>query len=415
MIDILMPRLSDTMTDGTVSAWHKKPGDPVAAGDLLVEIETDKAIMEQEAYEAGTLAEILVPEGENVAIGTPIARLDNGTGDAPAPAPKAEEPAPQEAPAEAAPAPVVEKPVKAEENGERRAATPLVRKLARENNIDLSTVTGSGPGGRIVRSDLDNALKAPAAPAAPTPSASSAPAAPQTTDARESTAVPFDAVRQAIATRLTESATTIPTFTVTVGAEADKLMALRAQLNSALDGSGVKVSVNDLIVRAVALALREHPGINASYSAEGRGQTVLHQRINVGVAVAAPAGLMVPVIHDADQASVSAISARTKKLVAKANDRTLSTTEMADGTFTVSNLGMFGVEHFTAIINPPQGAILAVGGASTELALVDGEVVQRKKIRFTLTADHRIIDGALAAQFLATLTQLIQNPFRIVA
>ncbi|GAB6902040.1 2-oxo acid dehydrogenase subunit E2 [Kineosporia succinea] len=215
--------------------------------------------------------------------------------------------------------------------------------------------------------------------------------------------------------RLTESATTIPTFTVTTGAQADALLALRAQLNKALDGTGSKISVNDLIVRAVAVALREHPGINASYSPEGRGQTVLHARINVGVAVAAPAGLMVPVIHDADKSSVTAISARTKTLVGKANDRTLTTTEMADGTFTVSNLGMFGVEHFTAIINPPQGAILAVGGASSEVALVDGDVVERKKIRYTLTADHRIIDGALAAQFLATLTKLIENPFRIVA
>ncbi|MBT0770130.1 2-oxo acid dehydrogenase subunit E2 [Kineosporia sp. J2-2] len=419
MIDILMPRLSDTMTEGTVSAWHKKPGEAVAAGDLLVEIETDKAIMEQEAYEAGTLAEILVAEGENVAIGTPIARLDNGTGDAPAAPAAAAAPAVAETPAPAA-APVVAPAAPVTNDGERRAATPLVRKVARENGIDLNTVTGSGPGGRIVRSDLDAALSgataAPAAPAAqPAQPVQQVQAAPAIGDGRRSTAVPFDAVRQAIATRLTESATTIPTFTVTASAEAGALMALRAQLNKALDGTGRKVSVNDLIVRAVAVALREHPGINASYSPEGRGQTVLHDRINVGVAVAAPAGLMVPVIHDADEASVSAISARTKTLVAKANDRTLSTTEMADGTFTVSNLGMFGVEHFTAIINPPQGAILAVGAASSELALVDGEVVERKRIRYTLTADHRIIDGALAAQFLATLTQLIQNPFRIVA
>lgn len=415
MIDILMPRLSDTMTEGTVSAWHKKPGEAVAAGDLLVEIETDKAIMEQEAYEAGTLAEILVAEGENVAIGTPIARLDNGTGDAPV-AVSAPEPAVVEV-AEKAAAPVAEN-----KGGDRRFATPLVRKLARENNIDLATITGTGPGGRIVRSDLDNAIAAPqatpAVPAAPAPQASapvSAPVGAVASDGRESTAVPFDAVRQAIATRLTESATTIPTFTVTASAEAGALMALRAQLNQSLEGTGAKISVNDLIVRAVAVALREHPGVNASYSPEGRGQTLLHRRINVGVAVAAPAGLMVPVVHDADQASVSAISARTKTLVAKANDRTLTTTEMADGTFTVSNLGMFGVEHFTAIINPPQAAILAVGAASSEVALVDGNVVERKKIRYTLTADHRIIDGALAAQFLATLTQLIQNPFRIVA
>ncbi|MEU5950289.1 dihydrolipoamide acetyltransferase family protein [Micromonospora sp. NPDC047465] len=432
MIDILMPRLSDTMTEGAIAAWHKNPGDSVSPGDVLVEIETDKALMEQEAFDAGILAEILVPEGENVPIGTPIARLDNGTGDtpenpapvdaetatAPTPQPAVTVPAPVQA-ADDAP-PVTARPTTVqEERPERRAATPLVRRLARERGIDLATVEGTGPGGRIVRADLDaipdngDASSPPGATAAPV----EMPAAPVRdaagADAREPQPVPFDVIRQSIAARLTESGTTIPTFTATASADVEELLALRARINQAQ--AGVKVSVNDLLVRAVALALRAHPGVNASYSPDGRGQTLIHQRVHVGIAVASTAGLVVPVIRDADQAAVTAISATARDLVAKATERKLTAAEMSEGTFTISNLGMYGIEHFTAIINPPQGAILAVGAARDELALVDGVVVARKRLRYTVTADHRIIDGALAAQFLATLTELLENPLRIVA
>ena len=426
MIDILMPRLSDTMTEGTIAAWHKRAGEAITAGELLLEVETDKALMEQEAYEAGTLTEILVAEGETVAIGTPIARLDDGSGsDAP------------DAQADAAPVP-----------GGRIPATPLVRKLAREHRIDLGTVTGTGPGGRIVRADLEAHLadravaQAPAAapaatPAGPAPEPASAHAPdpapvpdpepapdPVSTPApgsgsgsggpRASSAVPFDGIRHAVAARLTESATTIPTFTVTASARIDELLALRASMNAAL--TDARVSVNDLLVRAVALALRAHPGMNASYSPAGRGETLVHGRVHVGVAVASPAGLVVPVIRDADRAAVTAISAATRDLVGRASSRSLTSEHMSGGTFTVSNLGMYGVEHFTAIINPPEGAILAVGAATEELGLdADGAVERRTRLRYTLTSDHRIIDGALAAEFLRTLTSLLEAPLRIVA
>lgn len=406
MIDILMPRLSDTMTEGTIASWLKKPGDTVAPGDVLVEIETDKAVMEQEAYEAGVLSEILVDAGENVTIGTPIARLDDGRGERPAPAHAVEAVAPESAQVSEA---VAGAPSKT--RPERRAATPLVRKIARERGIDVANIAGSGPGGRIVRADLDAILAPPTDPDA----LATVDASTIIPDAREPKAVPFDAIRHAVASRLTESGTTIPTFTATASADVSALLALRTQINTATIDTKVKVSVNDLLVRAVALSLRAHPQVNASYSAEGRGQSLLHGRVHIGIAVASPAGLVVPVVHDADRTAVSVISTITKELVNKASERSLSPEDMAHGTFTISNLGMYGLEHFTAIINPPQGAILAVGAARDELTLVNGEAVAVKRMRYTLTADHRIIDGALAAQFLATLTELIEHPFRIIA
>ncbi|MGO3832564.1 MAG: dihydrolipoamide acetyltransferase family protein [Microbacteriaceae bacterium] len=414
MIDILMPRLSDTITEGTITAWLKKPGDTVAPGEVLVEIETDKALMEQEAYEAGVLSEVLVKAGENVAIGTPIARLDDGSGAAPAPTPAATpEPAPAET-AEAADRKSVPTPAgtaaPSNVRSDRRAATPLVRKIAKERGIDLTTVVGSGPGGRIVRADIDATPSPQADPRPPMPVDALATRA----DARDPVAVPFDAMRHAIASRLTESGTTIPTFTVTASADVSALLALRALINAANSDTGAKVSVNDLLVRAVAVALRAHPQVNASYSAEGRGQALIHGRVHIGIAVASPAGLVVPVVHDADRKAVSTISTLTKELVSKASERKLSAEDMTDGTFTISNLGMYGIEHFTAIINPPQGAILAVGAARDELTLVAGEAVAVKRMRYTLTADHRIIDGALAARFIATLTELLEQPLRIV-
>ncbi|WP_369266643.1 dihydrolipoamide acetyltransferase family protein [Streptomyces harbinensis] len=421
MIDILMPRLSDTMEEGIISAWHKQPGDTVVPGDVLVDIETDKAIMEHEAYEAGTLAEILAAEGEHVAIGAPIARLDDGTGAPVTPRPQAEAAPPRDpdprppatgpntgdAPPATAGTPTAPK---------RRAATPLVRRLAHERGIDLGTVTGTGPGGRIVRADLDAAtttkVSATPVPAGATAPASAAPV-PGQQDGRESVAEPFDAVRRAVATRLTESATTVPSFTVTASADVEDLLVLRGRVNASLDGP--KITVNDLVVRAVALALREHPEVNASYSPEGRGHTLLHGRVHIGIAVSSPAGLLVPVVRDADRLAVTAISVRTRDLAERAAQRTLGTADMADGTFTISNLGMYGVEHFTAIINPPQGAILAVGAAREECAPAGETVASRRRMRYTLTADHRIIDGAVAARFLATLTGLLEHPLRVLA
>lgn len=431
MIDILMPRLSDTMTEGAISTWLKQPGDVVAPGDALVEIETDKAVMEQESYVAGTLVEILVAEGEQATIGTPIARLDDGSepgqtesGVAAAvgePVPEALAEAGSEAPFHDAATHAMRTPPSTPESRglARQPSSPLVRRLAREHGIDLASIVGTGPGGRIVRSDvegrLDDAARTPeharrdASVAEPTADAS------PSEDARTSRRVPFDATRRTIAARLTMSATTIPTFAVTASSDVGELLAIRRRLNVVLADSGESVSVNDLLVRATAIALRSHPGLNASYDPDDRGATLLHDRIHVGIAVAAEGGLVVPVVRDADRAAVTTIAAATRALIRKAAERTLASGEMRHGTFTISNLGMLGVEHFTAILDPSQGAILAVGTARPELALVDGAPVERTVMRMTLTADHRIIDGADAARFLASLTDLLEHPLRILA
>ena len=442
-----MPRLSDTMEEGAIATWHKKPGDKVAVGDVLVEIETDKAVMEYEAYQAGTLAEILVPEGKNADIGAPIALLDDGSG-APAPAAPA---SPQEdqsaqraaasaaapdapAAAAAAPAAAPAAAVNGAANGDRQAASPLVRKLARENNLDLSQVTGTGPGGRIIRADINPLLSGgapraaaavPAAPSAPSSGLlSSGPAQEPSALVRELAAsevrgtreLPISQVRRVIARRLSASASEIPHFYVTRVADAQDLMDLRATLNGQLTDAGrAKVSVNDLLIRACALALRAHPEVNVSYGGDTSSVMLMHDRVNVGVAVAADSGLIVPVIRDADTKTVTQLGAEAKQLVALAGQRKLTPEQTAGGTFTISNLGMFGVEHFTAIINPPEAAILAVGATVREPAVVGDAVLPRYRMRYTLSVDHRVIDGALAAKFLATLTDLIEHPWMIVA
>lgn len=430
MIEITMPRLSDTMEEGAITTWLKQPGDRVEIGDVLVEIETDKANMELEAYEAGTLAKILVPEGELVPIGTPIALLDDGKpSDSTAPV------APAAALAEN---PVAEPPEAATAQeprhgslagletvgGDRLFASPLARKVARENHLDLSRVRGTGPGGRIIRADLDVVLPNPAetvpsAAAIPTPTAATSPASGTTHQAdqkRASEAVPISNTRRVIARRLGESARSIPHFYVTAIADAEALVRLRTDLNEQLTAAGrPKVSINDLLIRACALALREYPLVNASYVDDASTSMLVHHRINVGVAVASENGLVVPVIEDADQKSVSQLGSETRSLVALANGKKLTTEQMSGGTFTISNLGMFGVEHFTAIINPPEGAILAVGGTAREPVVVGDEIVPRYRMRYTLSADHRIIDGALAAQFLQALTRLVENPGAIIA
>lgn len=432
MIDILMPRLSDTMTEGAISVWHKKPGDHVDVGDILVEVESDKAVMEQEAYEEGTLVEILVPEGENVAIGTPIARLDDGSPDS-APTERQSEAtqntsntdgahahpatdgwdgtaAKPAAASEALPAATASQPVVPQD---RLFASPIVRRLARERAVDLRNVTGTGPGGRIVRADLDATAAAEPAAQIIVPQADTTAAAPAPSNTADEI-IPFDRIRQAIATRLTESGTRVPTFNVTASANTGELLELRARINSDRAAGAPKVSLNDLLIRASAIALRAHPLVNASYTDAGQGATIKHGHVNVGFAVASPMGLVVPVVRDADHATVTTIAAVTRDRIDKASDRKLTAAEMSGGTFTVSNLGMYGVEHFTAIINPPEGAILAVGAGYEELVLVEGEVQPQHRLRYTLTADHRIIDGALAAQFLATFTEMLEHPLRIV-
>jgi pyruvate dehydrogenase E2 component (dihydrolipoamide acetyltransferase) len=427
MINILMPRLSDTMEEGAIAVWHKKPGDQVNIGDVLVEIETDKATMEYEAYEAGVLHDILVAEGDLATIGAVIAHIDDGT-----PFPSGPDPASTSTPAvstDAAPVPPSSAKAQPAPDGDRLFASPLARKVARQNAIDLEHVSGSGPGGRIVRADIEDALTRSDKPAvnsvAPeetpavnivatveTPERAYAPAP----DGRRSTAVPFDRSRQIISQRLTNSSGSTPHYYVTAVADVENLMVLRAKLNALLNPTGLaKISVNDFLVRASAIALLAHPGVNASFSPEGRGHTLLHQRINIGIAVASEAGLVVPVIGDADHKTPAQIATETKRLVNRAQERKLIDADLADGTFTISNLGMYGIEQFTAIINPPQGAILAVGAARPEPVAVNDTVQIRTRMRYTLSADHRIIDGALAARFLATLTGLLEQPLKILA
>jgi pyruvate dehydrogenase E2 component (dihydrolipoamide acetyltransferase) len=422
--------------------------------------------MEYEAYQAGTLAEILVPEGQTVDIGATIALIDDGSGDSgsgvspqsnTASAERPAAPAPDSAPAPApAQAPAVPVPAAAPASepalagaaapgsaalvnggpGSRLIASPLVRKLVREQHLDVSGVQGSGPGGRIIRADIEALLNRPAAPAAapaapaapagapaapaaqaPVAAAPAAPAAAAASgDVRGSRSVPVSNIRRVIARRLGASAREIPHFYVTAAADAEDLMALRAQLNEKLTAGGrAKVSVNDLLIRAAALALRAHPEVNVSYGGDDSKEMLIHDRVNIGMAVAAESGLIVPVITDADTKTVTQIGAESKKLAALAGERKLTPEQTSGGTFSISNLGMFGVEDFTAIINPPEAAILAVGGTVKEPAVIDGEIVPRYRMRYTLSSDHRVIDGALAAQFLKTLTGLIESPWMIVA
>jgi pyruvate dehydrogenase E2 component (dihydrolipoamide acetyltransferase) len=323
--------------------------------------------------------------------------------------------------------------------GGRQIASPLVRKLARENHLDLSHVSGSGPGGRIIRADLNDLLAAgtsapapsapapaPAAPAGtPAPSgpgasaatpAAAGPATPEADDGRGTRGVPMSQVRRVIARRLSASASEIPHYYVTAVADAQDLMDLRATLNAQLTEAGrAKVSVNDLLVRACALALREHPDVNVSYGGDTSSILLVHDRINIGVAVAAESGLIVPVIRDADTKTVTQLGAEAKKLVALAAERKLIPAQTSGGTFTISNLGMYGVEQFTAIINPPESAILAVGATIREPTVVGDTLEPRYRLRYTLSSDHRVIDGALAARFLQTLTSLIEHPWMIIA
>ncbi len=392
---ILMPRLSDTMESGIIAAWHKQPGDTITAGEILADIETDKAVMEYEAYEAGVLTRILVAEGEEAGIGQPIAVVgDDDEDDGIGIGSRASVPV-------AASAPVASTAITTP-SGERMPASPLARRDAQELGVDLASIAGSGPGGRIIRADVRAAAE---------PSARATDAAPSLSPTEE---VPLGMLRRTSGRRLAESARTAPHFYLTAVADVQQLVELRAELNSRLTAAGRhKISLNDLIVRACALALRDHADVNASLS----GDTLRrHQEINIGLAVAVDNGLLVPVLRNADRKSVGAIAAEATELAGRARERRLGADEMTGGTFTVSNLGMYGVEQFTAIINPPEAAILAVGASRREaVVLDDGSIAARTRMRYTLSADHRILDGAAGARFLADLTTLLENPWLIMA
>ncbi|MCC5821917.1 MAG: 2-oxo acid dehydrogenase subunit E2 [Phycisphaerales bacterium] len=441
-IPITMPRLSDTMEQGTVVKWHVKVGDKVSSGDTLADIETDKATMELQSFDDGTVASLAAEEGQQVGVGESIlilaaegesveeAAKSGGAAASGSESKKESKPAKSEGGSDA-PGPesadtgtaVAEPPASdASRNGsatgDRVFASPLARKIAEEHNLDLGALTGSGPSGRIVRKDVESAI-ASGGTASPTKaSPAPAPMVPAAGSVLEDKTVALNNMRGTIAKRLVESKSTIPHYQVTVSARLDSLLALREQLNDQLQSQGVKLSVNDFLVRACGLAMHQHPFVNSSWVEKGPA-IKLHGQVNVGVAVALPeergGGLVVATIRHADQIGLRQISAETKRLAKKAREKGLSIEEMSDSTFTISNLGMFGVDHFTAIINPPNAAILAVG-RSIEKPFVeydeDGEptLVIGHEMAMTMSSDHRIIDGAMAAQYLNSVKELLENP-----
>jgi pyruvate dehydrogenase E2 component (dihydrolipoamide acetyltransferase) len=435
MSEIQMPRLSDTMEEGVISTWVKNVGDKVASGDVLVEIETDKAVMEYEAYEDGYLVKQSVSEGETVPIGAVIGVIadspdavpeDSGDGGSEPEAAPAEEEQGEKAEEiqEAAEGTEAESAGESADSSGDEAArprtSPLARRLAKEYGLDINKIQGSGPKGRIVRADIEAAREGGAAeqtaPAAQPkeeakPAAEKAATAPAFDDGRASEELKVSNVRKVIARRLTESKQTVPHFYLRRTIDAEALKAFRAQINEQLSSTGVKVSFNDLIVKASATALKLHPAVNTSWVDD---KLLQHHRVNVGVAVAVDAGLVVPVLHDTDKATLSEISTRTRELAGKARDGKLKPQEMSGGTFSVSNLGMFGVDSFSAVINPPEAAILAVGAMRQEPVVVDGEVVVRNRISLELSVDHRAVDGAVGAAFLKDLAEILEEPMRII-
>ncbi len=431
--EILMPALSPTMEEGTLAKWLVKEGDEVSSGDLLAEIETDKATMEFEAVDDGVVGKILVAEGsEGVKVNTPIAVLledgesadDIGATPAAAPAAAAApaDAAPAAAPAAAA-APAPAAPASAD--GSRIFASPLARRIAAQKGIDLAGITGSGPHGRIVKADVENAQAAPAAAAAPAtaaapaPAAAAAPTGPSTDVVlktyadRDFEEVSLDGMRKTIAARLSEAKQTIPHFYLRRDIKLDALLKFRSTLNKQLEARGVKLSVNDFIIKAVANALQQVPECNAVWA----GDRVLQLKTSdVAVAVAIEGGLFTPVLQDADQKSLSTLSAQMKDLAGRARERKLAPHEYQGGTFAISNLGMFGIDNFDAIVNPPHAGILAVGaGKKQPVVGDDGELTVATVMSVTMSVDHRVIDGALGANLLNAIVDNLENPVAMLA
>ena len=427
--EILMPALSPTMEEGTLAKWLVKEGDEVKSGDIIAEIETDKATMEFEAVDEGIVGKIVIAEGtEGVKVNSLIAILVEEGEEVPAagasaPAAAPEAPVAASAPAAAAPAPAA--PVK---DGNRVFASPLARRIAGQKGLDLSAIAGSGPRGRIVKSDVEGATAAPKA-AAPAAAATEAPkaAAPAaamaqgpSTDAvlkmyegTDFEEVKLDGMRKTIAARLTEAKQSVPHFYLRRDIELDDLLAFRAQLNAKLGDRGVKLSVNDFIIKACALALQQIPEANAVWAGD---RVLKFKNSDVAVAVAIEGGLFTPVLKNSDSKSLSALSAEMKDLAKRARDRKLAPHEYQGGSFAISNLGMFGIDNFDAVINPPHGAILAVGaGVKKPVVNAAGEIEVATVMSVTLSVDHRVIDGALGAELLQAIVDNLENPVSMLA
>jgi pyruvate dehydrogenase E2 component (dihydrolipoamide acetyltransferase) len=428
-IDILMPALSPTMEEGSLAKWHVKVGDAVSSGDVIAEIETDKATMEVEAVDDGVVEAILVPEGtENVKVNAPIARLSGEgasapapaapTPAAPAPAAKAEPAAPATMPPSAAPTPAPKS------DGERVFASPLARRLAERAGLDLNTVQGSGPHGRIIKRDIDAAAKgAPPRPAAqptaaPAPAAAPA-AAPRQVQSLEQMGIapgsydliPLTPMNKTVARRMTDSFRDVPHFPLTIDTEIDALLAARTKINAMLEAQKIKVSVNDIVIKAVAVALKRVPETNASYTPEG---IAMHHHADVAMAVAIDGGLITPIIRAAETKGLAQIATETKDLAERARTRKLKPEEYQGGTFSVSNLGMFGIKTFASIINEPQGAILSVGAGEKRAVVRGDQLAVATVMSVTITCDHRVVDGATGARFLQVFKALIEDPLTML-
>jgi pyruvate dehydrogenase E2 component (dihydrolipoyllysine-residue acetyltransferase) len=443
-INILMPALSPTMTEGNLARWLKKEGDAVKSGDVIAEIETDKATMEVEAVDEGKLGKILVPAGaQGVKVNDVIAvLLEEGESPADikapaaAPAPKAPAPAAASAPspkgdgaarpeaskqpAQAAPAAPAPAPAPTGPIGPRIFASPLAKRLAQQHGLDLSRVVGTGPHGRVVKSDIEKAAATGVAKAAPAPAAAkappTAPAVPSTQGFGEPEfdLVPHTMMRKTIARRLQESKQFVPHFYLTIDCEIDGLLKLREQINAGApkEGKGAfKLSVNDLVIKACAIALKQVPAANASWSDEG---VKLYKSSDISVAVAIPNGLITPIIRHAEDKRLSDISNEMKGLAGRAKDGKLKPEEYTGGGFSLSNLGMFGIKDFAAIINPPQGCILAIGAGEQRPVVKNGQLAVATVMSCTLSVDHRVVDGAIGAEFLSAFKKLIENPLAML-
>jgi pyruvate dehydrogenase E2 component (dihydrolipoamide acetyltransferase) len=447
-IDVTMPRLSDTMQQGTIVKWNVKEGQKVKSGDVLADIETDKATMELQSFDDGVVAKLLVAQGQAVPVGTlmmvlatvgeDVASVAAGAGKGSAGAVKAvggtTAPVATGASATAMMAP----PTSTTSNGSHGSATngggrvfasPLAKKIAGESGVDLTRIHGTGPSGRIVRKDVESALGTGGAAAMSAPQSAKATtyvpmaAVPVAGAVLASRVIPLSNMRKVIAQRLSESKSSIPHYQVTVDVDMQPLMALRGQLNEQLGAQGVKLSVNDFLVRACALAMHQHPYVNSRLVTTQAKHGQIDQSIeylasvNIGIAIALPVqedgsggGLVVATIRNADQIGLRQISAQSKQLSEKARAKGLAPNEMSESTFTISNLGMFGVAHFNAIINPPNVAILAVGAAIEKPVVRSGKVEPGLVMSMTMSSDHRVVDGAMAAQYLATVRGLLEKP-----